>query len=79
VIGARGLWEFGNLRMIEERQELASLPEHVMHGLTGRTMRQNDVGHLIQPGIELSDGPPKNRIHRVLLTRAANPSLLDRR
>ena len=39
--------------MIEERQELAPLAQHVEHGLAECAQREHSVGHLVEPGPEL--------------------------
>lgn len=44
----RDLW------VIEERQQLVPLPQHVENGLAQCTLRQDSVGHLVEPGLELS-------------------------
>jgi len=42
-----------DLRVFEERQKLSPLAQHVEHGFTQCTLRQDCVGHLIEPGLEL--------------------------
>ena len=43
-----------DFRMLEERQKLAPLAQHVEHSFTQRTLRQDRVGHLIEPRFEFS-------------------------
>lgn len=42
-----------DLRMIDEWQELAPLAQHVEHRFTQGALRQDSVGHLVEPGLEL--------------------------